>query len=729
MPVRTARISLMVLALALLILFHRLLLGEVFYWGLPTLQFVPWRWHAIELLRAGELPLWNVYNGAGAPLLANYQSALLYPPNWLTLILPDAPTVAWGMSVIAVLHLFVTGWGMARLLARLGVPALGQGVGTLGFALGGYLVARLETYPIISAVAWLPWMVWAIVGFIRTGKPRDSALLATFSALLLLAGHAQVAWYTLLLAGVFALWTAWTSSLARRQAIIRLLGTGGCLLLGVGVAAIQLVPTAELLSQSQRGDGVGYDFAMNFSYAPLRAFNLLSANIFGTPADGSYYTNGAYFEDALYVGLLPLLAAFAALLMWRGRRRARDPLTRLVPVALLVVIVGFVFALGRYTPIFPFLYQYVPTFDLFQAPVRWHLWTAFGLSMLAAVGVTWWMASARARRWTRRLLAAFIGLVLVGIVGLLTQNTGNEIVLTALRAVLFAGVIGAGAALVILRLLRTSTRERWTTGLYALLAADLLIAGWGLNPAEGADFFVPMVATNAARAYVPADEVQLLTYDTYFRFDDYPLAQSQIDLIRDSRLPNLNLIDHAPLLNNFDPLLISDYAAYLHLIEATNNPSRLLQAAGVGERAWLVSAACWHETDAQLDARLLDPAWLPTQQVQFRGDGGCAPPEAPVGSIAYASEDGSEFRVSSPRDTWLVAAFTDYPGWTATVDGDAVPIYRANRAFRAVQVPPGNHEITFEYRPAWLLPSALISLISLLVLIVLYRLRSANRLQ
>src|SRR5215510_12785569 len=136
---------LLILAGALLISFYRLLLGEVFFWGLPSLQFYPWREYAFDVLRHGQLPLWNPYNGAGAPLLANYQSALLYPPNWFGLILP----LAWSMSVTAVIHLFIAGWGMWTFTGRLGLPITGRGISTLSFALTGYLVARLGTYPII----------------------------------------------------------------------------------------------------------------------------------------------------------------------------------------------------------------------------------------------------------------------------------------------------------------------------------------------------------------------------------------------------------------------------------------------------------------------------------------------------------------------------------------------------------------------------------------------------
>ena len=41
-----------------------------------------------------------------------------------------------------------------------------------------------------------------------------------------------------------------------------------------------------------------------------------------------------------------------------------------------------------------------------------------------------------------------------------------------------------------------------------------------------------------------------------------------------------------------------------------------------------------------------------------------------------------------------------YPGWHALVDGNELPIRRANGACRAVPVPAGAHALRFEYRPA-----------------------------
>src|SRR4030066_8161 len=87
------------------------LAGKALFWGTPLLQFVPWWSYAWETLLAGHLPLWNPLVGMGAPLLANYQSALFYPPNWLVLlagIIGGISWAAWLQTLLVVLHLC---WG------------------------------------------------------------------------------------------------------------------------------------------------------------------------------------------------------------------------------------------------------------------------------------------------------------------------------------------------------------------------------------------------------------------------------------------------------------------------------------------------------------------------------------------------------------------------------------------------------------------------------------------
>lgn len=751
----SSRLPLVVLAGALLVAFHRLFLGEVFFWGLPSLQFYPWREYGFELLRQGQLPFWNPFNGAGAPLFANYQSAFLYPLNLLGLILP----LAWYMSVTAVLHLFIAGWGMWLFTGRLGLPELGRGISALAFGMTGYLVARLGTYPTITAAAWMPWLLWAALGVLTRKQRRDMGWLAVFAGLQMLAGHAQTTWYSMLLVGVFS---AWWSVKSRPFKWKRLFFVVLSLMLGAGIAAAQLIPTAELLGQSQRSTGVDFDFAMNFSYSLPRTLNLLSANIFGNPGDGSYITEeGAFFEDAVYIGFIPLISALVAIVTWiwgKLKRADRPAYFAQVPFWFLVVAVAYIFALGKDSPVFPFLYRNIPTFSLFQAPVRWHIWTVFGLSVLAGIGVGMWGRGYWLFFGTRLATAGCIGAALLALVAprfLPPDVTSIEGVQAIIRGVVTTGIFGALAGVLTLTQPEVFTNRRygwWMTAVWIVLAGDLVYAAQGLNPTISASFYDRRTIGNSIpveRSYWLEDAEEAVKFGTFLPFDDYRVAVDNAEAYRTSGLANLNLLDRVLLLNNFEPLLVGSFAEYADLIEA--NPDRqdtLLQAAGVsgfydstgnlgrleqpGMRAWLVESACWHPDKESLIAALLDPAWNPAQQVHLLGEGDCPPPsleDHSVGEIVTFEDVGNRvtMQLQVDNDGWLVLADTYYPGWAAS-DGDSsvYDVYSANLAMRAVLVNSSINNIQFNYQPTWLWPSILISIVSLLITLVLFRSRNPD---
>ena len=51
-------------------------------------EFVSWRTYLAESLPHGHLPLWNSITYGGYPFLGGFESAVLYPPNLLSLSLP-----------------------------------------------------------------------------------------------------------------------------------------------------------------------------------------------------------------------------------------------------------------------------------------------------------------------------------------------------------------------------------------------------------------------------------------------------------------------------------------------------------------------------------------------------------------------------------------------------------------------------------------------------------------
>ncbi|HJW91908.1 MAG TPA: hypothetical protein VJ436_14835, partial [Anaerolineales bacterium] len=442
------------------------------------LQFVPWRAWAWETLRAGQLPLWNPLVGMGAPLVANYQSGLFYPPNWLYFglaALGGTPALAWGQGWLAAAHLAWAGIGMALLVRRLGLGRFSQTIGGLAFGLSGYLVGRVGFLSINAAAAWTPWILLTLTpGPLLVGEKRGGEeggetrisflLLAVCAGMLLLAGHAQTAWYTLVLAAAWSAGLVWIGSAHSQGWQARLLGIARAWLrLGAGVsagallAAVQLLPTAEYWLQSQRASAVDIDLAMTYSFWPWRLLTFFAPGLFGSPVSGDYRAYGNYWEDAVYLGLLPVIlavaAVFSAAIAALRQRKGASPTwqigtrRRLAGFLAGLILAALILALGKNTPVFPWLYHHAPTFALFQAPTRFMLWAVFGLALLAALGAqAWQRPQGRALYWTRLGTAGAVAVALgAGLAWWAIGRMPSEVNPASIRALAAVGGFGLAA--------------------------------------------------------------------------------------------------------------------------------------------------------------------------------------------------------------------------------------------------------------------------------------------
>jgi hypothetical protein len=744
-------LPLIVLAASLIILFNRLFLGEVNFWGLPSLQFYPWREYAMSEISQGRLPLWNPYNGAGAPLLANYQSGLLYPPHLLYFI-STSPQM---MGFIGLLHVMWAGYGMWLLIRRYTNNLLAGGIAVLAYPLSNTLIARFGTIPMLEVAAWLPFLILAVDALIESSSLRWTLALAVITAMMLLAGHAQWTFYCMVVAGSYALWKLIsTKGSLQRNVVIGILAIGA-LLLAVGLASAQLLPTAELQRQSQRASGIDPDFAMNFSYPPISLLTLLNPNFFGNPGDGSYSINGVYYENAAYVGILPLI--FALIGLWIVLRRKRTAVSAEESLHIqhrsamrffaITAVISLILALGKFG-ITPFLFRYVPTFNLFQAPSRWLLLTVFSLTMLAALAVPLWKPDRRMKRRANLALIGSIMLVIAGVIGQVMMSNVSGVTLQLVRGVTVLGILLAGVALCfIMAPLNEKNRFRWQLGVLVFVAADLVWANALNNPTVPASFYnrnTTELNTKSRLLFPDPTSSQLpqRAFDEYLNTADYRIASVKLSDYRRSMLPNLNMIDRQLSWNNFDPLRPEGFEHYSRLLntaitnlDKAGNSSALLRAAGIGQvigtvslsdsapsRVWMVAKAVNTASLEEAEALLKQKDWNPDDTVILTGatdNSASSATNAGTATITSETPNGLTIQVNSPEGGWLVVADSYYPGWVAAINGTNTPIYRANLAFRSVQVPAGESTFTVQYQPnSWRLGVS-ISLVSAITLLVL----------
>lgn len=722
------RLSLVIILLGPVLLFGRMILsGEVLYWGTPMLQFVPWHRLAIDTLNLGQIPLWNPLLGLGAPLLANLQSALLYPPNALLLIVgPER-----GHGYLVVLHLAFAGLGMAYLARRLGMGAFGQLIAGLSFSLSGYMVARAWFISINHAAAWLPWIILSAERLLDQSaagsgyKKLIPAILGMSLTLSMqwLAGHAQTAWYTLIL---LIVWVAWRLIKNWRRPFILQAITGfivaSCL--AFALASAQLLPTLEYLALSQRALSLDREFALTYSFWPWRFLGLLLPDLFGNPASGDYWGYGNYWEDAIYIGIMPLLLGLGA--MSRGLRRSAINVS-LERFLLGVSFITLLLALGKNTPLFTFLYDHVPTFDLFQAPSRWNLLLIFSLALLAGRGAEVWKTpEARALYWTRLLTA---GAGIIAVASLIGLRLFPDLEPSFIRSFIVSGILLTTSGLLILFLPKQFVNSKiMLIGGFVVL--DLVLAGRGLNPSISPDVFEGNVLgeqgiSPGERIYMPLALEEELKFEQTHRFDRFD-SGFRWERIRKLALPNTSMLDGVASFNNFDPLLSERYVRFQSALDALEAGERdaLLAWMDVSFRVDLdpvdssavrfeplpnagrvylvsdvVAASSPDHALALVTSGELD---LSTQVVleNYVPSGVIEQGKSRVWSVDDAKPGSVTITVECEREGWLVLADAWYPGWVAEVDGSAVEIRPANYLFRAVPVPAGKHSVEFTYQPS-----------------------------
>ncbi len=335
--------------------------------GDHLLQFLPFDRFSASQLKAGRLPLWNPEPLCGVPHVAEGTSQVLYPPLWLQALgSPLRISVFLFLAHLLAGSLALYGW-----LLLLGLDRRAALAGGALWMLSGWAWTNVHHQMVFFAGSWVFLGLWSLEArFLGRAPILSLAGLAASAALTLLAGFPQVSllatgvlWiYALLLAVLLGRREGWKRSAAR------FLPALGALLSGLLLAAPHLLPTAEQARLSARPE---------ISLQAMRAYSLAPAHLLGflfpellAPLRGVPYPSlsemhptyallalvhrpaqvlGSFNakETWLYLGIFPLLLAFAALPRWREPRVLLFLAIPLLSLATLLGIPGFLEVFSR----------------------------------------------------------------------------------------------------------------------------------------------------------------------------------------------------------------------------------------------------------------------------------------------------------------------------------------------------------------------------------------------
>ena len=485
--------------MALLLTGGGFLPDRIFHYGDWTTYYIPLRTHLVEAWRAGDLlPLWWPSLLGGFPIGANPQYGLFYPPHWLLLVMP----LGFGLSLITWAHLVWGGLGVWALLRGRGAEMLPAVLGGIIYLAAGPMLSATSTVNLSLALAWLPWVLhWFPLGVKAGSRWARRGAAAALAAMFLVGGLEILMWSVLLL----PFWVYASSRIYLDQgpefgnstALKSRIGpvVRGLIVIGIAalaLAAVQMLPSLELIGQSTRMEGIDPREASRFAAVFGRWTGLLLPRLTWNPNTLTSWVSltgdmRAHFLPSLYLGMAALMLA---ILGWR--RAPRGDRGVMAWTGGLGVLLG----LGPNLPLIGTLAGLIPGGAFYRFQEKYLFLTVLAVAYLAGWGLQALKEKRRNRLLTAAGLAGMAGAVLLWVLGpsavsflirwsgqhltqygatmLPSYHTAQVTSLAATAGVcLAAGLLFGPAGR---RRMKTSAAAAWVT---VLVGLELATAGYG----------------------------------------------------------------------------------------------------------------------------------------------------------------------------------------------------------------------------------------------------------
>lgn len=530
-------------------------------------------------------------------------------------------------------------------------------------------------------------------------------------------------------------------------------------LIGLGLAAIQIAPTLELKGLSPRSAGLSYKRMTSYSLPPYNLLTFLFPNILGNPVIG-YRGEGNFEELHAYIGILPLM-----LIPWTWAKKKQDGHVTFFSI---FALVSLLLALGRYTPLY-YLLVYVAGFNLFRVPARWLFTVTFSLSTLAGYGFDV-LAKGHDRAESHRFAAFWkvlswlnLGITLLLLAclalgqrtiqllnslstGLLSEQTlarllllmhgltrlpriqfsdSLSMVLSSLNpAMLFVLLSNAGFFVIYLWNRRRITATTFQVVVTSLTVVDLLLTGGTtINPVREASYYDRQIGSTTFlqqncglhRIYPTAEKGRKDVVENLL--EDIPTVYGLYSVFGHAALPVerheifvRTMRKSAALFNlaGVKYVLLEEDPGYPGYVRAyVGSDFEIYENESVLPRSFIVHHVEVVPSEQAVLDRLLSDDFDPSHTVILeeeplsRLDHTILPPEPDLygAEITSYSPHRVVIEADLKADGFLVLSDAYYPGWKVYVDRREDRIYQADYLFRAVFLEQGRHVVEFRYSP------------------------------
>jgi hypothetical protein len=587
--------------------------------------------------------------------------------------------------------------------------------------------------PNLSTMAWVPLEFLAVDEWLAR-RSRTWCLLGMLSvAMQILGGHPQYVYFAAIAVGIYA---SMRMAEVERGRLAAFSGIAGILAGGALLASVQLLAGMQATEETVRALPLPFSFAASFSFPPENLLTLLAPDFFGDFVGHTYWGRWYPWEASAFVGVAGLALATYGMSVTRvaGKR-----------ALLFTLAAALALALGDYTPIFAFLYRWVPLFDRFRGTGKFMFLVALVLVLFAGYGLD---RILRDRAVARRPLLAggvatvvlFVGAIAVllgdwtpimkamqatGQTALATAGYERPALVAASRSFAALGLFIAAFTLAagVLLALWTRREPRAALVLGALAIAEVFVFARLHRPTlDSAQIAVPELRSYLAAhpgdyrilsLEAPNDAMSMRALDAWGY--DPGVTRRYAELIAWTEGEDPKAATQYVKFRRFSPLLTMVRVKYVvvreggttQIVQGATPPLRHLELVGTyqvhAHRENILGAMGSASFDPRKEVILEQPPHPVPVAGQAQGRA----------TIVREGTDFMDIQADLPNPSILLVTDAWADGWRAVpLEGSSQSHYRlvpADYALRGVALGRGHHHLRIEYAPPLFYLGALLS--------------------
>lgn len=275
-------------------------------------EIYPWRYFSMNQLKQGNIPFWNPHNFSGNPQMADFQTAIFYPFNFLYFLTNF--NLSW--TLLIMLQPMLAGIFMYLFLKKgVGLKDFPSFIGGISFGFSSYMSVWMEYGNIGSTFLWLPLVLLFIKKFSEKTNVKNFLGISIPLSISILAGYIQGVFYIYVISFFYYVYLIFQNKNSLKNFQKNFLFVLS-LVLPFLITSFQIFPTLQLFSQSTRGAYALSQIERNL--APLSSWiTIVFPDFFGNPATRNYWADGTYIEKVVYPGTVILFFTIYTILNFR----------------------------------------------------------------------------------------------------------------------------------------------------------------------------------------------------------------------------------------------------------------------------------------------------------------------------------------------------------------------------------------------------------------------------